>query len=664
MMDKLIALIPFLVWTLTWSLGGYLIAHFIFRLRRERLIVGIALGLILQLWFSNWMAYLMPVPASFWVGAGIVFLLGLLSAWPFRKQDWRALFSISIGQVLTFAFLLYVFFSIGRGLDIFDDFQNLPTTSIMAAGDIPPHFPFDPSLRFGYHYLLLLFSAQLMRLGDLFPWTAMDMARAVSLSLLLMLVYLWARRMTRSQLASWLTAIFVAFAGGTRWLLLILPASLVQRISENIVLTGSGASTASDLATALTSIWKIEGDGPIHFPFAFANGINVPATMAHGGVGSLGLVVFLLLIMLFRRLRDYKSGFILAAIFAAYALTGEYTFLIVFPSLGLALLIYWIWTRKLTIPRSLLPTLGVAAVSLAFASLQGGVLTEILRGMLTPAAGRESFHTFSFTVSSPSLMSSHLGFMSLLNPYQFIAGLFEMGPVILVLPILFVWGYKMVRTQTWWEAGVAASAALGVFSLFVKYAGTAGESANTRLLATLVLAPTLYAVPLVWTWLKKRSEQLKTATLSIGLIAIVGGLLLFGIQLVAAANPVLPLFVSDMDARMEKRYWDQLPVGAMVFDPDPRRAVTVFGRGADAMISWTPKPAWVALLEDPDPYKLNAAGFDYIYFGIEYWEKLSMEERQSLQDACVQVMDEVQGYRAPDDFRRDFRRLLDISACK
>jgi hypothetical protein len=604
------------------------------------------------------------VPTSFWVGAGIVFLLGLVSAWPFRKQNWRSFFSISIGQVLVFAFLLYVFFSIGRGLNIFDDFQNLPTTSIMAAGDIPPHFPFDPSLRFGYHYLLLLFSAQLMRLGDLFPWTAMDMARAMSLSLLLMLVYLWAWRMTRSRLAGWLAAIFVAFAGGTRWLLLILPASLVQRISENIVLTGSGASTASDLATALTSIWKIEGDGPIHFPFAFANGINVPATMMHGGIGSLGIVVFILLIMLFRRLRDFRSGFILSAIFAAYALTGEYTFLIVYPSLGLALLIYWIRTRRLTIPRSLLPTLAVAAASLFFAIFQGGVLTEIVRGMFAPAGGKESFHTFSFALSSPSLMSGHLGFMNLLNPYQLIAGLFEVGPVILALPLLFVWGFKMVRAQKWWEAGVVASAALGIFSLFFKYAGTAGESANTRLLATFVLAPTLYAVPLVWMWLQNRREQLKIATLSIGLVAMVSGLVLFNIQLVAAANPVLPLFISDMDVQMEKRYWDQLPDDAMVFDPDQRRAVTIFGRAADAMISWTPKPEWVVLLENPDPYKLSSAGFDYVYFGGEYWENLSLEERQGLQDTCVQMMHEVQGYRAPDDFRKDFRRLLDISACK
>lgn len=664
MMTNLFPLLSLFAWASAWLIGGYFLAYFLFRLRRESLIVGIALGLVLQLWFSNWMAYLMPVPYSFWVGAGIVLLLGLAGAIPFRKQDWSGLSSLPIRQALVFLLLLYISFSIGRGLDIFDDFQNIPTTSIMAAGDIPPHFPFAPDLRFGYHYLLLLFSAQLMRLGSMFPWNAMDMARAIAFALLIMLTYLWTRRMTRNQTAGWLGAGFVAFAGGARWLLLLLPAAFVQRISENITLIGSGASTASDLATALTSIWRIEGDGPVKFPFAFANGIFPPAIMTHSGVGALGLVIFILLIMLFRRLRDYKTGFILAALFAAYALTGEYTFLIVYPALGFVLLIHWIQVRKLTIPRSFLPMLAVAATSLVFAAVQGGVLTEILRERLIPTEGKGAFHTFSFYFSPPMLVSSHLGFINLLDPYQFIVGLAEIGPVILALPLLLVWGFKMVRAQKWWEAGVAASAALGIFSLFVKYAGTAGQSASVRLLTTLVIPPAFYAVPLIWTWLMKKGNPTKAAVLVTGLATVFGGLVFFGIQLIAAQKPVLPLFITDLDVTIEKRHWNQLPVGEMVFDPIPSRAVTIFGRGSDAYVAWSPKPEWEALLANPDPVQLNAAGFDYVYFGIEYWEELSGEYRGKLQSPCVVKMDEVKGIRSLDDQRRDFRWLLDISACR
>ena len=694
MTEKFFTFLTLSIWFAIWAIGGILIAARVFHFRRERLILGLSLGLVLQLCFSNWMAYLMPVPYSFWAGALIVFIFGLFTLLPERsrfssshevvyrnqlksKEDsvnpprlwhssssWFKFFREHAYQLTILAFLIYLFTSIGRGLNIFDDFQNLPITSIMAAGDIPPHFPFDPKLIFGYHYLLLLFSAQLMRLGDIFPWNAMDFARAFPLALLLMLTYLWTCRITRSQLAGFLGAVFVAFSGGARWLLLLFPSAFVQSISRHTALMGSGISTAPDLATALTSLWKIEGDGPIKFPFAYANGINPPASMSHGGIGVLGILVFLLLIILARRLRDYKTGFIFAAVFASYALTVEYAFLIIYPSIGLALLTHWIQTRRLSIPRSLLPALMVGSVSLAIVMFQGGVFTEIFRGFLVPSAQKESFHTFSFALSAPSFVSAHLGTLSLLNPYQLLVALFEAGPVIIVLPLLFIWGFKMVRAQQWWEAGVAASAILSIFSLFIKYTGTAGESANTRLLATLIGPPTLYAVPLVWTWLKRRSDQMKIAAASIGLISIFGGLVFFGIQLIATQKPTLPLFITDMDVQMEKRYWNQLAPDAMIFDSNPLRVVTVFGRATDAMVSWTPKPEWAALADNPDPHALHAAGYTYIYFGTEYWGDLTKEGRNGLQDACVKVVDEVQGIRSPDDYRKDFRRLLDITGCK
>ncbi len=662
-MSKLLTLIPFVLWVVAWILGGHLIAHQVFRLRRERLIVGLALGLVLQLWTSNLLSHILPVSYSFWAAAALVLAFGLTVAWK-SLRDWRSLFTFSIPQALVFLFLFYVFFSIGRGLNIFDDFQNIPLTSIMAAGDIPPHFPFDPSLRFGYHYLLLIFSAQLTRLGDLFPWSAMDAARGLVLALLVMVAYLFTRRMTRSRMAGYLGGFFVAFSGGARWLLLLLPTALTQKISDRISLLGSGIPTAPDLAKALVSSWAIEGGGPFPFPFAYANGVNPPMTMTHGGIGVMGPLILLLLILLFRRLRDLPSGIVLTALFAAYALTGEYTFLIMFPSIGLLLLIEWIRARRIYLPRSFLPTLAVGSAALAFALVQGGVVTEIARGLIFPSAEAGSFHTFSFSLGVPAFVSAHLGFMSVLDPYQLIAGLVEMGPVLLALPLLFAWGVKMFRAQRWWEAGTVVSAGAGLLSLFVKYTGTAGVSATTRLLVTLTLVPTFYAVPLVWAWLKKRSEAMKLTGLSLGLISVFGGLVFFGVQLIAIQQPLLPYFMNEMDVRMENRHWNQLPREAMVFDSDSRRVVTVFGRGSKSMKSWVLTPEWNQLMSNPDPYLLKAAGFDYIYLGVEYWEDISPEIQKKYEDACVKLVDEVQGIRSPQDYRKDFRRLLDISACR
>jgi len=152
-------------------------------------------------------------------------------------------------------------YKIGRGLVIFDDYQNLPTISMMATGDIPPHFSLDPSLRFGYHYFLLLLSAQFVRLGDMYPFTALDLARALTFGLMIILLALWVRRVTRSRIAGWLAGMVMAFTGGMRWLLLLFPASLLDKIASQTQLMGSGLDTGKEFLKNLVSPWIIDGSG-------------------------------------------------------------------------------------------------------------------------------------------------------------------------------------------------------------------------------------------------------------------------------------------------------------------------------------------------------------------------------------------------------------------
>ncbi len=112
-----------------------------------------------------------------------------------------------------FFLLTFLFISIGRGLALFDDYQNIPTASLMATGDIPPHFALDPHFSFNYHYLLLLFAAQFMRIDSMVPWTALDASRGLIIALPLVLAWLWTYRMTRNRVASVLTSIMLMFAG-------------------------------------------------------------------------------------------------------------------------------------------------------------------------------------------------------------------------------------------------------------------------------------------------------------------------------------------------------------------------------------------------------------------------------------------------------------------
>ncbi|MFO3795797.1 MAG: hypothetical protein ACK8QZ_00725 [Anaerolineales bacterium] len=663
-------MLALLLWVLLWGLGGWLIIEALFPLPRfQRAFSALALGLTLQVWLANLFAHFLAPLAAFWAGAISLFLLGMglhLSS-GFRRLEWRSWWMPK--QWLAFFLLGWVFFGIERGLNIFDDPQNLPTLSLMAAGDIPPHFPYDPALRYGYHYFLILLAAQFMRLADLFPWTALDLARALSLSLGIMLVYLWVRRFTHSRMAGILGSIFFAFASGTRWLLLLFPPSLVKAISRHITLIGSAAQTAPDLARALLSAWRIEGDGPLPFPFAYLNGLNTAFIMSHGGIGGTSILVPLLFLLLHRRATGRPQALILAALFAAWALTTEYPLLLFVPGLLLAGFLFSGLRHGRKVPSSFWLWVWVVFLAIPFIALQGGVLTEIGRDLWTRllrgATERTSFHTFNFSLTLPTAVSGHLGFLPLFQAIPLLVFLFEFGPMLLALPLLLIWGIKMGRIGRWVEAVFAASfLLLGTIPLFVKYSGTAGPSANARLLAGWTLPLSLYAFPLVWIWGRGRSEQWRNLLILLGMLTVFGGAVLFGIELIATQRPRLPEYLRELDARVAKAYWNRLPQDAVIFDPLPPRAPTIFARPTNAFVDWRPKPEWAVWVSEPDPYRLRQAGFTHLYFDMAYWESLSPQWQAALEQSCVKKVGEWSGYRSPTDFRKDFRRLLDIRACQ
>lgn len=660
-----------LLWVLLWGLGGWFLVEALFPLPRyQRAFSALALGLTLQVWLANLFAHFLDVPAAFWAGAFALFIVGnlfLRFSSAGRHLEWRSWWVPE--QWLAFFVLAWTFFGIERGLNIFDDPQNLPTLSLMAGGDIPPHFPYDPTLRYGYHYFLILFAAQLMRLADLFPWTALDLARALSLSLVLMLVYLWVRRFTRSRVAGVLGSAFFAFASGTRWLFLLFPPSFVESISQHITLIGSSMQTAPTLAQALLSAWRIEGHGPLPFPFAYLSGLNSALVMSHGGIGGTAVLIPLLLLLLYRHVAGWRQVPFLAALFAAWALTSEYPLLLFFPGLFLALLLFLRLRHARKIPPSFWLWVGALLLAMPFVAFQGGVLTEIGREfwmrLWLSAAERTSFHTFAFYFTFPTAVSGHLGFLSLFQPAQFFTFLLEFGPMLLALPLLFVWGLKMSRAGRWIEAVLGCSfLLLGILPLFVKYSGTAGPSANARLLVGWSLPLSLYTFPLVWIWGRDRSEWVRSTLILLGMLTAFGGAVLFGVELIAMQQPRLPEYLQELDVKVAKEYWDRLPKDAVIFDPVPPRAPTIFARPTNAYVDWRPKPEWAALVAEPDPYRLRLAGFSYVYFDITYWESLSPSWQAALEQSCVKKVGEWRGYRSPKDFRKDFRRLLDIRACQ
>jgi hypothetical protein len=301
-----------------------------------------------------------------------------------------------------------------------------------------------------------------------------------------------------------------------------------------------------------------------------------------------------------------------------------------------------------------------------FALVQGGMATEVLRERLEPAvAQRDSYFEVGFAIVPPAVISSHLGKLSLLNPVQLLVTLLEVGPLVLALPLILGWGYKAFLEAKWMQAAVIASAIPSLLSVFIEYSGNAGVTATTRLLSNLFFVCKIFAVPLLWIWLRNQSEWRHHLVHGLGLVIVLGGLVLFALQLIAVPRPVYTDFLTDMDARFHEEYWDRLsPPSAWVLDTNPSRSITVFGRQANsnASASWVIQtPEYTALLENPDPHRLNAAGYRYVYGDKEYWELYAAQ----LEQPCVRVLDTVQGVKQlRSGLVPDYRRLADVSQCK
>jgi hypothetical protein len=658
-------IIPLLLLFLLWGLGGWLMTLRWFDLEsHERGFLGFGIGLVVANWLGNFTARLLPMSIAFWAAALLTLALGLLAAWPLNRDLLPQKFQVKWSAWLLFGLAVLIFTLIGRGLGMLDDFQNLPLSSLMASGDIPPHFPGRPETRFGYHYFLVLLGVQFMRVASAPPWTALDLARGLTLTLAIMFTGLLAWRLTRNKAVAWISAAFYALAGGARWLLLLLPVSLLNSISSGLTLIGSGSDTAGTLMEALSTFWEVEGSGPIAFPFAFVNGVNPPALMTHNGYGVLPHVILLLLMLLAGKQRTWQAGIPMVVLLASLALANEVDFVILY--LGIVIVgIVWAFQRKsIRPPQPARFWIVVIFLAGLFALIQGGLATEAIYERLVPSmAQSDSYFQVGFSLVPPTVISSHLGKLSVFHPLQLLAALFEMGPMILALPFIFRWGYQALHEEEWIQAALVASAFPSLLSIFVEYSGNAGITATTRLLSNMFFVCKVLAVPLVWLWLQNKAEWQRGLTYGLAAIAMLGGLLLFAIELIAIPRPVYGPFLSDMDARFYEEYWDRLsPPSAWVFDPVASRAPTLFARQANSILHWgVSQPEYLALWENPDPYRLNAAGYDYLYADKEFWKVNSAQ----LDQPCVNILKTVEGAKlSHGELIPDFRQLADISECK
>ena len=342
-----LSFLPWLAISLIWWTGGWLLATHAFKLkRRERLLAGFGLGLILYAWFANLLGRWLSAQIAFVVPAIIVMLIGALAYyWSERGQvlDWRDVRSVWPWLLIGLA-LVFFFVRVGKGLAIFDEGKNLSLISIMGAGDIPPrffpdeNFPINHVYHYGFHFL----GGSLMRLGGLLPWSAFDLAKAIVWAYAVLLVGLVGQRYIKGSWGGLLAAFVLIFASGTRYLLLLMPPGLLQRADSLIELKGTSALLGLPFSEALTTGWAIDGGPPVDYMFGFLNGIMDPFVLSHQGPNAFAIAIFLLVWIVAPHIRQRLGVFVLAIVFAMWALGWETSYgIFVLGKLVMAVLVYW-----------------------------------------------------------------------------------------------------------------------------------------------------------------------------------------------------------------------------------------------------------------------------------------------------------------------------------
>jgi len=659
---------------LLWWLGGWLLVTHVFGLKpRERSLAGLACGLALFITLSNLLAHLLPLPLAFWLAAGTILAGGLAAAihanrsQPVSARFWLSHHDLTAWpQWIILLIGIYLFSSIGRGLALFDDYLHIPLVSVMATGDIPPHFYLDPSRYLAYHYGLQVLAASLVRAAGLFPWSAWDVSKALAISLTMVLGWLWMRRATASKLASYLGSALITLGGGARWVLLLLPLSTLHWVNNGVQLSNTGLDTGTNLFSSMALPWSIEGGGSYPFPFAYHNGIFVPVVFALGASGALPyLTVLLLLLLASQRRTSFPAMIVLSLVLASLALSAEHLFVLLVGGILLSgcISVAVRWSKRLPVKWASLKPWGITLGASAILSLvQGGFLTEAVRSLayrLSGIAYQQGQYDY-FTVSlrwPPGLISAHLGDLSLFDARQLVALLAELGPALFLAPLVTRYSWRQLRKNSWLSAGLGMTALLSfTLALFTRYGV---ERSSTRLPAISLWLWIVLGIPSLWKIFQARGESIRTLLGVAYTVTVFAGAIIISIQMIAIPGPQLTYYLEEADARISRMYWNRLPVDAQVLDANPERAVSLFGRPARAYQDfYHPWPDWEAMIRDPEPSGLLAAGYSYIYMDQVWWKGLPDIIQQSLKQACVYRISEE---RPPEG---GFRWLLDLRECQ
>jgi hypothetical protein len=477
------------------------------------------------------------------------------------------------------------------------------------------------------------------------------------------LAVVWGRRATRRWTGGIWFGLTILLASGARWLLLILPTSLVASAGAQVEMWGSASATSATLPQALRSAWVLEGGPPWPIPFAYVNGILQPFVLSlQAGPISMGLISLMLLGLLYPARRSRWSSAVLVALASFWALAAESGFVLGVLGMSAACLVLLLRRRDGGARRRILCILGASALATALAAVQGGTLTEAARhvvmgGALGERAEQADLAGFSLR-PAPAIVSAHLGELHLSRPGEVLIGLLELGPVLLLAPLATWVAVRAARRGRELPLALGASALAGfILPMVVRYQV---DRDTTRLTYhALIVWLLLSAAPLAVVWASGRSAR-RAAMAAGAAVLTFGGLVVAGSLFTAIGRPVISEGFLPADVAMTRLTWNRLPPESLVVDSSAWRAVAVTGRlTRSALDSQTPLETWRRLVAEPRVDLLVQAGYDYAYVDTWWWEGMPQAARRSLSDECVVVTAQVH-----DDGSNGDRWLFDLRGCR
>ena len=678
-----LSLLPWLLVIFVIWMGGWLIVSHVFRLqKRERLLLGLALGIILYAWLINLLGHFLNPTLVFSLPALIISGFGIFLARRRKEgplvnwQDWNIW-----PWLLSGLFLFWLFALLGKGLAIFDEHKNLSLISIIANGDIPPRFFLDYPIKYIYHYGFQLFAASLMRLGGMMPWSAFDVGKAIMWSLSLLLAGLLGQRYVGKKWGALLAAGVLAFASGTRYLLFLLPPALLLKADQAIMLQGTSAFIGKPFSQALSSGWTIDGGPPMDYIFGFLNGIMDPLVMAHQGPNLFSVLIFLAAWLLLTRVKSKWALLVFAIMFSTWALAWEATYaLFILGMIIFAIITKFVLTQPFPHFR-----LGffAAMLSIPVVIFQGGTITELIReaifnyessaGVIPPllvngvGAGLPIVSSLSPTHLAdffgfslrwpPAILSAHLGALSLFSPIEILVALFELGPVILFTPWISKWAWRRAKSGDWPLAVFLLASWIGfLMPIFLRYQADRDISRlswQAMLTWTIMFALMLTERNFPWPKIVR-----KAAVLGLSLM-LFGGMIIMGTQLTAASSTQLAHRFTELDAALLSKVWGSFSLDDKIFGPLGNSTV-ITGQLTGQLLNEPEDTShfWNELSRTPDLESFIDHDFQYLVIDSRQWDDLS-PDLQAVYDAeCIELYAEVW-----DNSRVNFRRVLDIQAC-